>query len=53
MKSAVRSTLLYVGISVAVLLVALILSLSFMDWNRLKGPIERLSEARVPALVGQ
>ena len=46
MKSTVRPTLLYGGISVAVLVVVLIVALSLMDWNRLKGPIERSASAR-------
>jgi AsmA family protein len=46
MKSTVRSMLLYGSISAAVLLMLLILGLSFTDWDRLKGPIERSASAR-------
>ena len=47
MKPGIRSTLLYLGMSVAALLVLFVLALTFLDWNRFKGPIERSASARL------
>jgi AsmA family protein len=37
--------LLYVGLGLAALVLVLILALTFMDWNRFKGPLERSASA--------
>jgi AsmA family protein len=42
----VGSPLFIAGTSVAVLLVLMVLGLTLMDWNLLKGPIERTASAR-------
>jgi hypothetical protein len=42
----VQSPLLIAAISVAVLVGIVVLGLTFMDWNLLKGPIERTASAR-------
>lgn len=42
----VRSPLFIVGTSVAVAALLVVLGLTFMDWNLLKGPIERAASAR-------
>lgn len=41
-----RSKLLYVGVSIAAVLIALGLILTFLDWNVFKGSIERSASAR-------
>jgi AsmA family protein len=41
------SPLAIAGITVLVLVIALVLGLSFMDWNLLKGPLERTASARL------
>jgi AsmA family protein len=46
MKFRGRSPLFYLGITTAVLVVGLVLGLTLMDWNLLKGPIERSASAR-------
>ena len=46
MKFRLRSPLAIAGITVSALLIALVLGLTFMDWNALKGPIERSASAR-------
>ena len=40
-----RSPLAIAGITVLVAVILLVLGLSFMDWNRLKGPLERSASA--------
>jgi AsmA family protein len=45
LKLTGKTLLLYVGIGVAALLVACVLALTLMDWNRFKGPIERRASA--------
>lgn len=45
MNPAVRTVLRWTGIVVAALVLLLILGLTFMDWNLLKHPIERLASA--------
>jgi len=42
----IRSPLLIAAISVVVLVLVVVLGLTFMDWNLLKGPIERTASAR-------
>jgi len=42
----VRSPLFIAGTSAAVVLVLMVLGLTFMDWNLLKGPIERTASVR-------
>ncbi len=46
MSFRARSPLFIVGIAVLVLLMVLVLGVTFMDWNLLKGPIERGASAR-------
>lgn len=46
MRFRLRSPLAIAGITVVILLIALVLGLTFMDWNLLKGPIERSASAR-------
>ena len=46
MRLRARSPLAIAGISVLVLVIVLLLGLSFMDWNLLKGPLERTASAR-------
>ncbi len=46
MRISIRSPLAIAGLTVLGLLIALVLGLSFMDWNRLKGPLERIASAR-------
>jgi uncharacterized protein involved in outer membrane biogenesis len=41
-----RAALLYTGVSLVALVIVLIVALTFMDWNRFKGPIERMASAR-------
>ena len=46
MALRIQSPLLIAAISVAALVLVVVLGLSFMDWNLLKGPIERTASAR-------
>jgi uncharacterized protein involved in outer membrane biogenesis len=41
-----RSALKWTGVAIGVLIAAVLLTLVFMDWNALKGPIERMASAR-------
>jgi AsmA family protein len=45
LKLTGKTVLLYSGISIVALLVTCVLVLTFMDWNRFKGPIERRASA--------
>ena len=46
MKAASTRTLKWAGITVGSLVVAIVLALTFMDWNLLKAPLERIATAR-------
>jgi AsmA family protein len=46
MSAARQKALLYVGLGLAALVLVLILALTFMDWNRFKGPLERSASAQ-------
>jgi uncharacterized protein involved in outer membrane biogenesis len=47
MKIKWRTTAAYSALTLAVLLTACVLALAFLDWNRLKGPLERLASAHL------
>lgn len=46
MRVRLRSALAIAGITILFVAIVLVLGLTFMDWNRLKGPIERGASAR-------
>jgi AsmA family protein len=46
MNPTVKATLKWTGITLGTLFVVLVLVLSFMDWNLLKHPIERVASAK-------
>lgn len=45
MKGSLRTVLPFTAIGVAVLIAVLVLTLSFMDWNAFKGPVQRAVSA--------
>ena len=46
MRPTRRAALFYTGVSLVAIVVGLIVALTLMDWNRLKGPIERIASTR-------
>ena len=46
MRVRLQSVLAIAGITILLVAIVLVLGLTFMDWNRLKGPIERVASAR-------
>lgn len=51
MSSNSRRVLLYAGFGFAALIVLLLLALTFMDWSRLKAPIEHIASASLGRTV--
>lgn len=50
-RSGGRSLLIYAGVAVGALFLLLVLGLTFMDWNLLKGPIQRAASASLGRAV--